>query len=73
MYFARPDSVLDGISVYRSRMAMGDLLADEVSKQLKEHGLSVDVVIPVRELFQRLLVRLNHHPGRYPTLLVSLH
>lgn len=47
VYFARPDSVLDGVSVYRSRMAMGDLLADEVKRVLKEKQLSVDVVIPV--------------------------
>ncbi|EMD38158.1 hypothetical protein CERSUDRAFT_113310 [Gelatoporia subvermispora B] len=47
VYFARPDSVLDGVSVYRSRMAMGDALADEVKRVLTEKNMTVDVVIPV--------------------------
>lgn len=48
VYLARPDSVLDDVSVYRSRMAMGDALAEEVRRILLEKGLTVDVVIPVR-------------------------
>lgn len=47
VYLARPDSVLDGVSVYRSRMAMGNALAKEVQRVLTEKQITVDVVIPV--------------------------
>lgn len=47
VYFARPDSVMDGISVYRSRIAMGDRLATTVRKTLRSRMETVDVVIPV--------------------------
>lgn len=66
VYLARPDSVLDGISVYRSRMAMGDALADEVQRVLAENNLTVDVVIPVRSSHDPIIIKFT------PTILVSL-
>ncbi|KAJ3002225.1 UNVERIFIED_CONTAM: amidophosphoribosyltransferase, partial [Siphonaria sp. JEL0065] len=45
VYFARTDSIMDGVSVYKSRLAMGEALADRVTKQLGGN-VDVDVVIP---------------------------
>ena len=48
VYLARPDSTIDGINVYSSRMAMGKYLAKKIQKELSAEELnSVDVVIPI--------------------------
>ncbi|MEC8996297.1 MAG: amidophosphoribosyltransferase [Pseudomonadota bacterium] len=45
VYFARPDTILDGISVYRARMRMGQSLAKKIKEEWKDHN--IDVVIPI--------------------------
>ena len=45
VYFARPDSIIDNISVHKARMRMGDKLAAKI-KRLRP-VLDIDVVIPI--------------------------
>ena len=45
VYFARPDSVIDGVFVHKARMRMGRHLAHKVARQWPDHD--IDVVIPV--------------------------
>lgn len=45
VYLARPDSVIDGVSVYEARLNMGELLAEKVKKILPLN--EIDVVIPI--------------------------
>lgn len=44
VYFARPDSVMDNISVYKSRLRMGEKLANKIQNEWQE---KIDVVIPI--------------------------
>ncbi|MBI3901409.1 MAG: amidophosphoribosyltransferase [Nitrosomonadales bacterium] len=45
VYLARPDSVIDGISVYETRLHMGEYLADKIKRVWGE--LDMDVIIPI--------------------------
>ncbi|AWB67459.1 amidophosphoribosyltransferase [Saccharobesus litoralis] len=47
VYFARPDSAIDGISVYDARVQMGKKLGQKI-KRVWDH-LDIDVVIPIPE------------------------
>ena len=45
VYLARPDSVMNGISVYEARLRMGNLLAETIKNEIKSGD--VDVVMPI--------------------------
>ena len=45
VYFSRPDSTIDAISVHKTRLRMGDLLGENIKTNFKDLG--IDVVIPI--------------------------
>ncbi|MEQ1743018.1 MAG: amidophosphoribosyltransferase [Candidatus Nitrotoga sp.] len=45
VYLARPDSVINGVSVYETRLNMGENLADKITREWPQHD--IDVVIPI--------------------------
>ena len=45
VYLARPDSIMDGITVYDARLHMGDKLAQKIKRDWADHD--IDVVIPI--------------------------
>ena len=61
VYLARPDSIIDGVSVYESRVKMGEFLAEKLRRTRPE--LEIDVVIPIpdssRPSAMEMAVRLN--------------
>jgi len=45
VYLARPDSLIDGVSVYETRLRMGESLAEKIERDYRH--LDIDVVIPI--------------------------
>jgi len=45
VYFARPDSIMDGVSVYKSRLRQGEKLAEKILRENPNHD--IDVVVPI--------------------------
>ena len=61
VYLARPDSVLDGISVYQARLNLGETLAKRVVSTVPPN--EIDVVIPIPESSRPSATQLAHLLG----------
>jgi amidophosphoribosyltransferase len=62
VYLARPDSVMDGISVYNARLNLGETLAQRVVSMLPPS--EIDVVIPIPESSRPSAMQLAHRLGK---------
>jgi amidophosphoribosyltransferase len=61
VYFARPDSILDDLSVYKTRLRMGEQLAGKIVRDFPDHD--IDVVIPIPDTSRTSAVQVAHHLG----------
>lgn len=61
VYFARPDSIIDGLSVYKSRLRMGETLADKIMRVMPDHD--IDVVIPIPDTSRTSAMQLANKLG----------
>ncbi len=62
VYLARPDSVIDGISVYQARLNLGETLAQRVISTMPPS--EIDVVIPIPESSRPSAMQLAHRIGK---------
>jgi amidophosphoribosyltransferase len=61
VYLARPDSIIDDVSVYKARLRMGERLAKKIKKQYSQ--LDIDVVIPIPDTSRTSALQLANKLG----------
>lgn len=61
VYLARPDSMIDDLSVYKARLRMGEKLAEKIIREDKH--LDIDVVIPIPDTSRTPAVQVAHGLG----------
>ncbi|MDF0750384.1 amidophosphoribosyltransferase [Marinobacter sp. 71-i] len=61
VYFARPDSIIDKVSVYKARLRMGETLAEKVMRERPDHD--IDVVMPIPDTSRTSAMQMAHRLG----------
>ena len=61
VYLARPDSIMDGVSVYKARLRMGEKLAEKILRERPDHG--IDVIIPIPDTSRTSALELANRLG----------
>ena len=61
VYLARPDSIIDGLSVYKSRLRIGEQLGEKILEEWPDHD--IDVVIPIPDTSRVSAVQVAHRLG----------